>query len=114
MQDQVGAPTWGRSLAEAIWAAASRPEVRGIHHWTDEGVTSWYEFAEAVQADALDLGLTRRRVPILPLRSDQYPTAARRPAYSVLDTTSTEAALRLSRPPWRVSLQLMLRDLAHG
>jgi dTDP-4-dehydrorhamnose reductase len=114
VQDQVGAPTWGRSPAEAIWAAASRPEVRGIHHWTDEGVTSWYEFARAIQEDALDLGLTRRRVLIRPLRSDQYPTAARRPAYSVLDATSTEAALRLSRRPWRVSLQLMLQDLAHG
>jgi dTDP-4-dehydrorhamnose reductase len=112
VQDQVGAPTWSRSLAEAIWAAAARPELRGIYHWTDEGVTSWYDFAVAIQRDALELGLVRRRVPIRPLRTDQYPTAARRPPYSVLDATRTETALRLSRRPWGVSLHLMLQDLA--
>ena len=114
VQDQVGAPTWSRSLAEAIWAAAARPEVRGIHHWTDEGVTSWYDFAVAIQAEALELGSLRRRVPVRPLRTDQYPTAAQRPPYSVLDTSTTEAALRLPRRPWRVSLQHMLQDLARG
>jgi dTDP-4-dehydrorhamnose reductase len=114
VQDQVGAPTWSRSLAEAIWAAASRPEVRGIHHWTDEGVTNWHDFAVAIQAEALELGLLRRRVAIRPLHADQYPTAAKRPPYSVLDATMTEAALRLPRRPWRVSLQHMLQDLARG
>lgn len=114
VQDQVGSPTWTRSLAEAIWAAASRPEVRGIHHWTDEGVTSWYDFAVAIQREALELGLLRRRVPIRPLHTGQYPTAARRPAYSVLDASRTEAALRLSRRPWGVSLHLMLQDLARA
>jgi dTDP-4-dehydrorhamnose reductase len=58
--------------------------------------------------------LVRRRVPIRPLRTDQYPTAARRPPYSVLDTTATEAALRLPRRPWRVTLNLMLQDLARA
>jgi dTDP-4-dehydrorhamnose reductase len=114
VQDQVGAPTWTRSLAEAIWVAAARPELRGIHHWTDEGLTSWYDFAVAIQRDALELGLLRRRVPIRPLRTDQYPTGARRPPYSVLDATSTETALRLSRRPWGVSLHFMLQDLARA
>jgi len=114
VQDQVGAPTWSRSLAEAIWVAASRPEVRGRHHWTDERVTSWYDFAMAIQAEALELGLLRRRAAIRPLHTDQYPTAAPRPPYSVLDVTTTEAALRLPRRPWRVSLQHMLQDLARA
>ena len=87
--DQVGTPDLGRSLAEAIWAAASRPEVRGIHHWTDAGVASWYDFAVAIQEEALALGLLRRHVPIRPLRTDEYPTAAQRPPYSVLDATMT-------------------------
>jgi dTDP-4-dehydrorhamnose reductase len=68
----------------------------------------------AIQAEALELGLLRRRVPIRPLHTDQYPTAAQRPPYSVLDATMTEAALRLSRRSWRVSLQLMLQDLARA
>jgi len=113
-QDQAGAPTWSRSLAGAIWVAASRPGVRGILHWTDEGVTSWYDFAMAIQAEALELGLLRRRAAIRPLHTDQYPTAAPRPPYSVLDATTTEAALRLPRRPWRVSLQHMLQDLARA
>lgn len=112
VQDQVGAPTWSRSLAEAIWRAAARPDVRGIHHWTDEGSTSWYDFATTIQSDALELGLLRRRVPIRPIRTDQHPTAARRPLYSVLDATATETALRLPRRPWRVTLRHMLQDLA--
>ena len=112
--DQVGSPTWCRSLAEAIWAAAERPEVRGIHHWTDEGTTSWYDFAVAIQEEALSLGLMERRVAIRPLTTEQYPTPARRPAYSVLDSTDTAAALQLSRRPWRAALHLMLDGLARG
>jgi dTDP-4-dehydrorhamnose reductase len=112
--DQVGAPTWCRSLAEAVWAAAGRPQVRGIHHWTDEGVASWYDFAVAIQEEALALGLLQREVPIRPLRSDEYPSAARRPAYSVLDATATAAALQLGRRHWRVNLQQMLQGLVRA
>ncbi|HEX2218062.1 MAG TPA: dTDP-4-dehydrorhamnose reductase [Gemmatimonadales bacterium] len=112
--DQVGTPTWCRSAAEAIWAAAQRPDVSGIHHWTDEGMASWYELALAVQEEALALGLLQRPVPIRPLRSDQYPTPARRPSYSVLDASATEAALGLRRRPWRVTLHLMLQELVRA
>lgn len=112
--DQVGTPTWCRSVAEAIWAIAQRPGLRGIHHWTDEGTASWYDFALAVQEEALTLGLLQRRVPIRPLSTEQYPTPARRPPYSVLDTTATMAALQLSRRPWRVTLHLMLQGLVRA
>ncbi len=112
--DQVGTPTWCRSVAEAIWAAAERPDLRGIHHWTDEGTASWYELALAIQEEALALGLLQRQVPIRPLRSDQYPTPARRPAYSVLDASATEVALGLRRRPWRIALHLMLEGLVRA
>ncbi len=112
--DQVGTPTWCRSVAEAIWAVAQRPGLRGIHHWSDQGTASWYDFALAVQEEALTLGLLQRRVPIRPLSTEQYPTSARRPPYSVLDTTATAAALQLSRRPWRVTLHLMLQGLARA
>ena len=112
VSDQVGTPTWARPLAHALWAAAARPELRGVHHWTDAGVASWYDFAVAIQEEALALGLLDRAVPVRPLRTDEYPARARRPSYSVLDTTATRAALGLSAAHWRVNLRTMLRGLA--
>ena len=59
--------------------AAARPELSGLHHWTEAGVASWYDFAVAIQEEALVQGLLDRAVPIRPLRTDEYPTPARRP-----------------------------------
>ncbi len=112
VSDQVGTPTWARGLAEAIWAAADHPELRGIHHWTDSGVASWYDFAVAIQEEALVLGLLSRLVPIRPLRTEDYPTDARRPPYSVLDKTATVTALGRGAAHWRQNLRMMLRELA--
>jgi dTDP-4-dehydrorhamnose reductase len=114
VSDQVGTPTWAHGLAEAIWAIAERPEVRGIHHWTDAGVASWYDVAVAIQEEALALGLLDRAVPVRPIRTADYPTPAARPPYSVLDKTSTWAALGRTPPHWRVSLRLMLEGLRRG
>jgi dTDP-4-dehydrorhamnose reductase len=111
VSDQIGTPTWSRGLAEAIWSAAGRPEMRGIHHWTDAGVASWYDFAVAIQEDALALGLLTRQVSIRPLRTVDFPTAARRPLYSVLDKTATWATLGATAPHWRANLRSMLRGL---
>lgn len=111
VSDQVGTPTWAGSLAEAIWAVADRRELRGIHHWTDAGVASWFDFATAVQEEALALGLLSRPVPIRPIRTEDYPAVAKRPPYSVLDKSSTWAALGKSAAHWRENLRLMLREL---
>ncbi len=112
--DQVGTPTWCRSLAEAIWAAAERPGLNGLHHWTDDGQASWYELAVAIQEEALTLGYLRRAVPIRRLLTEEYPTAAPRPAYSVLDASATSAALELPRRHWRFNLHLMMQGLGHA
>lgn len=109
--DQVGTPTWCRSLAEAIWAAAERSGLNGLHHWTDDGVASWYDFAVAIQEEALALGYLQRAVPIRRLLTGEYPTAAPRPAYSVLDASATSAALELPRRHWRLNLHLMMQGL---
>ena len=61
----------------------------GIYHWTDLGVASWYDFAVAIQDEALERGLLKRAVPIVPIATAEYPTRARRPAFSVLDTSAT-------------------------
>ena len=109
--DQVGSPTWARSLAQALWAAVDQPTLRGILHWTDAGVASWYDFAEAIQEEALSLGLLERPLPIRPLQSLDYPTPARRPPFSVLDKSAGWAALGGPAPYWRVNLSCMLRGL---
>ena len=111
VSDQVGTPTWARGLAEALWAAAERPAMSGIHHWTDAGVASWYDFAVAIQEEALEAGLLDRVVPVRPLRTADYPTKAIRPPYSVLDKSATWAALGRTAPHWRVNLRHMLGQL---
>jgi dTDP-4-dehydrorhamnose reductase len=111
VSDQIGTPTWARSLAEALWAAAARPELSGVLHWTDAGVASWYDFALAIQEEAVALGLLDQAIPVRPLRTEEYPTPARRPLYSVLDKSAAWAALGRRASHWRVSLRLMLREL---
>lgn len=112
VSDQIGTPTWSRSLAMALWAAAGCPGLTGIHHWSDAGVASRYDFAVAIQEEALEIGLLRRAVPVRPISSKQYPTPARRPGFSVLDTSSTRSMLGLTPPHWRVNLRRMLQGLA--
>jgi len=112
--DQVGTPTWGRPLAQALWRAADRPDARGVVHWTDAGSASWYEFARAIEEEARALGVLRKPVVVEPIRSDEFPAAARRPAYSVLDKTSGWAALGGPARPWRENLKAMLQGLVRA
>jgi dTDP-4-dehydrorhamnose reductase len=109
--DQVGSPTWSVSLSGAVWTIARRGDVGGVQHWCDDGIASWYDFAVAIQEEASERGLLERQVPIRPIRTCDYPTPARRPAYSVLDKRSTAAALGLGPVHWRTNLRRMLDEL---
>lgn len=109
--DQIGTPTWAGGLAQTVWLLAEHPALTGIFHWTDAGVASWYDFAVAIQEEALQLGLLHKEIVILPIRTEDYPTPARRPPFSVLDKTSTWQALNCSAPHWRVNLRTMLTEL---
>lgn len=108
--DQIGSPTWARSLADAIWAGISSNTV-GMHHWTGAGVASWFDFTLAILDEAKALGLLEKDVTVNALRTDQYPTAAQRPNYSVLETTHTWDAISLRANHWREDLRSMLREL---
>jgi len=110
--DQIGTPTWAGGLAQCIWIMARRPDIRGIHHWTDAGAASWYDFAVAIQEEALIRGLLDKAIPINPIRTEDYPTPARRPNYSVLDKTHTWQALGVKSPHWRVTLRAVLDELS--
>lgn len=111
VDDQWGAPTWARGLAEAIWRFTDHPEAHGIYHWTDAGRCSWLAFAQEIQARALGLGLLDRRIEIDAIPTSEYPTPARRPAFSVLDTSTSQQLLGLRAQPWQDQLQLMLEEL---
>lgn len=108
--DQVGVPTWGKSLAAVVWAAGAARHLHGIYHWADGGVASWYEFAVAIYEEAGALNLVDRAVEIRPVRTDEYRAAARRPPYSVLDTGRTMVELGMRQEHWRRALRQMLGE----
>ncbi|OWP63610.1 dTDP-4-dehydrorhamnose reductase [Hymenobacter amundsenii] len=97
--DQLGTPTYAIDLAGALLhIIESGSTAYGLYHYSNEGVTSWYDFAVAI----FELGgLTTRTVPI---RTAEYPTKATRPAFSVMDKTKAKTALGLAIPHWRTSL----------
>ncbi|WP_205737954.1 dTDP-4-dehydrorhamnose reductase [Granulosicoccus antarcticus] len=108
--DQVGSPTWARALAEALWRAAALRSA-GTMHWTGAGVASWYDFAVAIHEEARVLGLIDREVVVNPLTTEQYPTPAARPHYSVLELTQTWQSLDHPARHWRDDLRSMLKEL---
>lgn len=108
--DQMGSPTWARRLAEAMWQSVNL-EVPGIWHWSGAGACSWYDFAVAIAEEGRAAGLITSDVTVNPLRTDQYPTPAARPGYSVLELTQTWDAFGMRAPHWREDLRLMLQEL---
>jgi len=108
--DQVGTPTWASGLASAVWAAAQKPELSGIYHWSDAGVCSWYDFAVAICEEACALGLLARPVNVRPIPASAYPTPARRPSYSVLDKVDSWRDFALEGVHWRQQLRNMLNE----
>ncbi len=114
VNDQIGTPTSAAGLARAICALAA-DGAQGIFHYTDSGVASWYDFAVAIQDEALAIGLLDRAVPVIPVPTTEFPTAAERPAYSVLDKEATWHRLGWRAPHWRVALRTTLKELSdHG
>lgn len=108
--DQYGSPTWTRDLAGAMWQLM-QGKCSGIFHYVDEGRISWYEFACAIIEEARKLGFLLMVDRVKPLSTSQYPTAAKRPAYSVLSGEKIRAVLGQPIPYWRDSLRLMLKEL---
>lgn len=106
--DQCGTPTYAWDLAEAVEVILKNP-VQGIYHFSNEGVCSWYDFAQMVARfsgnDACD---------IQPCHSDEFPSPVKRPSYSVLDKTKIKETFGLSIAYWTDSLELCVRNLIKG
>ena len=105
--DQIGTPTYARDLAVAIFAAIGQGVKPGIYHFTNEGVTSWYDFTKAIHRIA---GISTCNVR--PLHTAEYPTPAKRPHYSVLDKTKIKQVYGIEIPHWEYSLSECIAQLA--
>ena len=110
--DQVGAPT------PAAWIADATADVlrggasaSGTWHLVADGETNWHGFAEAIMREAHALGVLARMPRVLPIGTADYPTPARRPAYSVLDTTKLRRDFGIAPPDWREGLRATLREM---
>ncbi|MFB0612098.1 dTDP-4-dehydrorhamnose reductase [Aurantiacibacter poecillastricola] len=109
--DQIGAPTWAPGLAATIWGLVDKGASGTFHH-SDAGVASWYDFAVAIQEEALALGLLDKAIPVTPIPTSAYPTPARRPAFSLLDSSKTRELLQDGYTHWRENLRTMLKEEA--
>ena len=111
--DQIGTPTWATGIARTLWSLMDLSAAPGLYHWTDLGVATWYDFAVAIQEEALACGLLTRAVPIIPIATKDYPTPARWPAFSVLNTESTRALVKTAHH-WRHNLKVMMHELGNS
>lgn len=111
--DQVGTPTYALDLAKAIEAFIERlktangqqPIANGLYHFSNEGVTSWYDFAKEI------CELSGNRCDIQPCHSDEFPSKVKRPGYSVLDKTKIKKELNITIPYWKDSLKICVNRI---
>ena len=112
--DQIGSPTSTYSLVRLLVHVLGQRTDPGIYHWTDGASISWYEFAQAIQKEAIEQGLLKKKIPIEPLITKEYPTSAVRPAYSVLDRTKALNELEIEATDWQQELRLVINRIASG
>lgn len=111
--DQIGTPTWSYDIANAIANLLNFPENQipwGTYHFTNSGVASWYDFAVAIFEEGHKLNFPLKIKTVLPITTEEYPTPAQRPAFSVLSKAKFRKTLGVYPPYWRDSLKKMLEE----
>lgn len=104
--DQVGTPTYAIDLANAIFdIILSSSTAYGIYHFSNEGVTSWFDFAKAI------FDISETKVKVNPIPGSAYPTKASRPAFSVMDKTKIKETFNIEIPYWRDSLVECIKQI---
>ncbi len=114
VDDQIGTPTRAKNLAMALWSVAMKPDVKGILHFTDAGVASWYDVAAVVSnvlaaESRLGVGASVR-----PISSAEWPSVARRPLYCVLDKHDSWRTIGIVPPHWREGVAASTRELLNA
>ncbi|HEL3864289.1 TPA: dTDP-4-dehydrorhamnose reductase [Stenotrophomonas maltophilia] len=113
--DQIGTPTPAALIADVTALALQHPAaLSGTWHLTASGQTSWHGFAEAIFAEALATGVLHRVPVVEAIPGAEYPTPARRPAWSVLDNSALQQALGIVLPPWQDGLKQVMAAIARG
>ncbi len=110
VDDQLGTPTWTGDLSWMLLELMGQ-QAQGVFHATNEGVASWYDLASAAVDVARELGMPLSLRSLQPIPTSDYPTAAVRPAYSVLDKRKLRAAVSRPIPHWRDGLRSMMQEL---
>lgn len=108
--DQIGTPTYAHHLANAVLAIIDHKgnkQPGGIYHFSNEGVASWFDFAKAI------IEIAEVDTEILPVKTTEYPTPAKRPSYSVLDKTKIKERYDLTIPYWRDGLRHCIQRLKY-
>jgi len=113
VEDQVGTPSWAAEIARAIYLSIEN-NLRGIYHWTDTGAASWYDFSVAIYELGKEAGLLSNSVTINPIPTEDYPTPAVRPPYSILNKDSLRKAINYTGKHWRDSLSQMILEIKNG
>lgn len=112
VNDQIGSPTSTHSLAGLLLTMAQTQFQSGVFHWTDGGAISWYDFALQIQQEARQQKLLSKKIPVKAISTDEYPTPARRPAYSVLDRRRTQSRFTCPGESWEQQLSKVIAALA--
>ena len=110
IDDQTGTPSSATEIAKVITIAIKK-DLRGIYHWTDAGVASWYDFAHAIMAMARHLGYVDGRISLKAIPSDEYETKATRPKNTVMCKRSIREATGYRGHHWRDTLYKMMKEL---
>ena len=117
--DQLGGPTAAASIAGALWQIARQWQAEGalpwgIYHYSGAPACSWHGFAVEIFRQAVELGLLSRAPQVNAITTADYPTPARRPAWSVLDCAKIQRELDIMQPDWQADLAQVLRELQAG
>ncbi len=112
--DQFGTPTWTVDLAQAIIRIIRQQPAYGIYHYSNEGKTTWYDFACEIQRLGVRHGLLQKEIVLKGISTPEYPTPAKRPAYSYMDKKKIKNALNMEIPAWEQSLADYLFFLARS
>ena len=120
VNDQFGSPTSVNFIAEATWkitrrlldaSTLERQQLSGVFHLACSGVTTWHGFAEAIFSEARSRKVSLAIESLLPISSEEYPTPARRPRYSVLNCEKLERTFGVRAPDWKSALGSTMNEL---